>query len=84
MELLFLLAFFAGWIVGYIQEHYRTDKVNKLIKDLEAHKKDYLIYRGSSFNQITGELMWAKDDAEAYAEGMDSAIAMIKREFKND
>ena len=50
----------------------------QLIKLFEERKKDYLIYRGSSFNQITGELMWAKEDAEAWAEGMDEAIALIK------
>lgn len=50
----------------------------QLIKLLEEHKKDYLIFRGSSFSQVTGELLWAKEDAEAYAQGMDSAIAMIK------
>jgi hypothetical protein len=50
----------------------------QLIELLEGHKKDYLIYRGSSFSQITGELLWAKDDAMAYAEGIDSAIAIIK------
>lgn len=50
----------------------------QLIELLEEHKKDYLHYRGSSFSQVTGELLWAKEDAIAYAEGMDSAIAMIK------
>lgn len=84
MEFLLLIMFFAGWIVGYIQEHYRTDKTNKLIRDLEENKKDYLMYRGSSFDSVTGELFWAKDDALAYSEGIDNAIAMIKKEFKND
>lgn len=50
----------------------------QLIKLLEERKKDYLIYRGSSFSQVTGELLWAKDDAQAYAEGIDETIAIIK------
>lgn len=50
----------------------------QLIKLFEEHKKDYLMYRGSSFSQVTGELLWAKDDAESYAEGIDSAIALIQ------
>ena len=54
------------------------DERNSIIELLELHKKDYLIYRGASFSQITGELFWAKDDAMAYAEGIDSAIAIIK------
>jgi hypothetical protein len=44
----------------------------------EKHKKDYLVYRGSSFHKDTGELMWAKDDAMAYAEGIDEVIKLIK------
>jgi hypothetical protein len=50
----------------------------QLIQIFEEHKNDYLIYRGSSFNQINGSLFWAKDDAAAYAEGIDSAISIIK------
>ena len=53
--------------------------INKIIKDLELHKFEYLKYRGSSFS-LTGELFWAKDDAVAYAEGIDYAITMIKGE----
>ena len=54
------------------------DERNSIIELLELHKVDYLIYRGSSFSQTTGELLWAKDDAMAYAEGIDSAIGIIK------
>lgn len=50
----------------------------QLIRLFEEKKKDYLIYRGSSFSQITGELLWAKDDAAAFAEGIDEAIELIK------
>lgn len=52
---------------------------DKLIEQLEAHKKEYLVYRGSSFFE-DGRLFWAKDDAMAYAEGIDSAIEIIKGE----
>lgn len=50
----------------------------QLIKIFQEKKKDYLLYRGSSFDQNTGELLWAKDDAAAFAEGMDEAIALIQ------
>jgi hypothetical protein len=49
----------------------------QLIKLFEEHKKDYLIYRGSSFSQVDGSLLWAKDDAMTYSEGIDSAITII-------
>ena len=49
----------------------------QLIEIFQERKKDYLLYRGSSFNQITGELMWAKDDALAFSEGIDEAIALV-------
>jgi len=50
----------------------------QLIELFEQAKHDYLVYRGSSFHKDTGELMWAKDDAMAYAEGIDSVIELIK------
>lgn len=50
----------------------------QLVSLLEEHKKDYLVYRGSSFDQNTDELMWAKDDAQAYADGIDMTINLIK------
>lgn len=49
----------------------------QLIEIFEKHKHEYLVYRGSSFNK-DGTLFWAKDDAEAYAEGIDSVINLIK------
>lgn len=52
----------------------------KLIEKLELTKINYLIYRGSSFDS-EGNLLWAKDDAEAYAEGIDAAISIIKGEL---
>lgn len=50
---------------------------NQLIELFENTKKEYLVYRGSSFNE-DGTLYWAKDDAMAYAEGIDVAINLIK------
>ena len=49
----------------------------QLIDLFEKHKQKYLIYRGSSFDQ-DNNLMWAKDDAMAYAEGIDEVIKLIK------
>lgn len=49
----------------------------QLIKLLEEHKKEYLIYRGSSFNE-DGTLYFAKDDAAAYAEGIEKVVELIK------
>jgi hypothetical protein len=50
-----------------------------IIKDIEAHKIAYLKYRGSSFDK-EGNLLWAKDDAMSYAEGLEAAIRIIKGE----
>ena len=49
----------------------------QLIELFEKHKHDYLVYRGSSFD-ADGNLLWAKDDAEAYSEGIDFVIQLIK------
>lgn len=49
----------------------------QLIEIIEKVKHDYLVYRGSSFN-ADGTLYWAKDDACAYAEGMDKVVELIK------
>lgn len=49
----------------------------QLIELFENTKKDYLVYRGGSFNE-DGTLYWAKDDAMAYAEGIDALIELIK------
>lgn len=40
-------------------------------------KAEYLIYRGSLFD-AEGNLMWAKDDALAYSEGIDMAVKLIE------
>jgi hypothetical protein len=47
-----------------------------LISFIETHKLEYLKYRGSSFD-ADGNLLWAKDDAEAYAKGLDAVIQHI-------
>jgi len=51
---------------------------NELIKLLIDHDVEYLKYRGSSFDSITGELYWAKDDAMAYHEGIQYVINLIE------
>jgi len=42
------------------------------------HDFEYLKYRGSSFDSITGELIWAKDDALAYHEALQYVIKLIE------
>lgn len=49
----------------------------QLIKLFEDYIKEYLVYRGSSID-ADGNLLWAKDDAWAYAEGLEKAIEFIK------
>jgi len=49
----------------------------QLIEILLLKKAEYLIYRGSSFD-AEGNLMWAKDDALAYSEGIDMAVKLIE------
>jgi hypothetical protein len=49
----------------------------QLIEILLIKKAEYLVYRGSSFDD-EGNLMWAKDDALAYSQGIDMAIKLIE------
>jgi hypothetical protein len=49
----------------------------QLIDLFEKTKHDYLVYRGSSFDD-DGNLFWAKDDAAAFAKGIDAVIELIK------
>ena len=49
----------------------------QLIELFEKYKHDYLVYRGSSFDG-DDNLLWAKDDAMAFAEGIDAVINLIK------
>ena len=49
----------------------------QLIELFEKYKNDYLVSRGSSIDK-DGNLIWAKDDAWAYAEGIEKTIEFIK------
>ena len=49
----------------------------QLIELFEKAKHEYLIYRGSSFD-VDKNLLWAKDDAQAFADGVDAMIELIK------
>jgi hypothetical protein len=49
----------------------------QLLQLINDHKKEYLEYRGSSFDQ-EGNLIWAKDDALAYSEGLDYIAVLIE------
>ena len=53
----------------------------ELIFILTKLKKDYLLYRGSSFDN-DGKLFWAREDAEAWAEGLSAAIKIISEDNK--
>jgi hypothetical protein len=53
----------------------------ELIAILTKLKKDYLTYRGGSFDK-DGNLLWAKDDAEAWVEGLSTAIKIITEDNK--
>lgn len=50
----------------------------QLMQLLIDHDIEYLKYRGSSFDSVTGELFWAKDDAMAYHEGIQYVIKLIE------
>ncbi len=54
-----------------------------IIDNINKHKVQYLKYRGSTFDN-NNNLVWAKDDAEAYAEGLDAAIKIIKGEVLSE
>lgn len=49
----------------------------QLLQLINEHKKEYLEYRGSSFDE-EGNLLWAKDDALSYAEGLDKIALLIE------
>lgn len=53
----------------------------ELIEILNKLKIDYLKYRGSSFDK-DGNLLWAKEDAESWAEGLSTAIKIIAEDNK--
>ena len=56
-------------------------KNEELISILAKLRIDYLKYRGSSFDK-DDNLLWAKDDAMAYAEGLNAAIKIISEDNK--
>lgn len=56
-------------------------KNDELIAILNKLKIDYLKYRGSSFD-ADGNLLWAKDDAMGYAEGLNTVIKIISEDNK--
>jgi len=49
----------------------------ELVSILDKLRVDYLRYRGSSFDEA-GNVLWAKDDAASYAEGLNTAIKIIQ------
>ncbi len=49
----------------------------QLIQIINDYKKEYLEYRGSSFDK-DGNLYWAKDDALTYSEALDEVIKRIE------
>jgi hypothetical protein len=51
---------------------------DEIIEALTDHKLTYQQYRGSSFDKDTGEVIWMKDDVEAYSEAIDAVIAFIQ------
>ena len=56
-------------------------KNEELISVLAKLRTDYLKYRGSSFDK-DNNLIWAKDDEMAYAEGLNAAIKIISEDNK--
>jgi hypothetical protein len=53
----------------------------ELVSILDKLRVDYLRYRGSSFDE-DGNVLWAKDDAASFAEGLNAAIKIIKEDNK--
>jgi hypothetical protein len=49
---------------------------DNLVELILLHRMNYLMYRGSSFDQ-EGNLLWAKDDAGAYAEALEYVVKLI-------
>ena len=81
------ILFFCLWKVAeYELKYIKERSVNckkavalerkQVIQLINESKKEYLKYRGSSFDK-NNNLLWAKDDAEAYSNGMDKAISII-------
>jgi hypothetical protein len=57
---------------------------NEIIEALQSHIKEYQEYRGSSFDS-NGNVLWMKDDVQAYTEAIQAVLAFIKeREPKKE
>lgn len=56
------------------------DFKDNVISRLERHKRDYQMYRGSSFDE-EGNVLWMKEDVESYCDGIDVAIKIITEEY---
>lgn len=50
----------------------------KIYKQLQDRKREYLEYRGASLDK-SGNLLWAKEELETWAEGFDEAMAIVKK-----
>ena len=50
----------------------------KIYKQLQDRRREYLEYRGASLDEH-GNLLWAKEEIETWAEGFDEAMAIVKR-----
>ena len=58
-------------------------ELTQIRNQLIDHDIEYLKYRGSSFD-MDGVLLWAKDDAEAYHQGIQYAIKLIESKLTKD
>ena len=57
---------------------------DEIIDALQNHLKEYQQYRGSSFD-ADGNVLWMKDDVEAYSEAINAVINFIQeREPKKE
>jgi len=53
----------------------------EIVAILTNLKKDYMKYRGASFDK-DGNLLWAKDDVESWVAGLTTAIKIIEEDNK--
>ncbi len=49
----------------------------KIYQQLKDRKREYLEYRGASLDKH-GNLLYAKEEVETWAEGFDEAMAIVK------
>jgi hypothetical protein len=78
-----VIGFFCMWRLSeYDNKNLVAWERTQVIQLINKNKIEYLKDRGSSFDK-KGNLLWAKDDAMAYSDGMDKAISiLIEREQK--